>query len=178
RVPSLHPLRVLLLSLGLQSAACSTPISPYSPLEDFEEDDVPADAGVAPARDAGGDAGGVGVPADSGTSSNAMCARITTTSAFGSLFDDDCASRTAQACAGPGQDVQAAVNQRLANVASRCGAPLNSAIGVVFGRAGCPSNYGYDSALRGRIWSCIESELESWRLGCTPTCALAGSLVR
>ncbi len=180
-MPPLHPLRLPLLSLWLLTAACSTPISPYSPLDDFEEEpDERPEAGATPTRDAGVRDAGVrdAGAADSGAGASADCSRIALTEVFGSFVDGDCASRVAQACAAPGQPTQSAVNQRLANAASRCGAPSDSAIAVVFGRTGCPSDYGYNRALRGRIWSCIESELDDWRLACMPRCALAGSLAR
>lgn len=183
-MPSLASLCAPLVSLCLLTAACSTPISPYSPLEDFdeEEDDSP-DGDTVPVRDAGArdagarDAGARDAGARDAGAGSADCSRIALTEIFGSFLDGDCASRTAQACAGPGQPTQTAVNQRLASAASRCGAPADSPIAVIF-RAGCPASYGYNRALRGRVWECIERELDGWRLACTPTCALAGSLAR
>ena len=185
-MPSLASLCAPLVLLCLLTAGCSTPISPYSPLEDFdEEDDELPDGGVVPTRDAGArdagarDAGSRDAGArDAAVGAGADCTRIAQTEVFGSFVDGDCVSRTAQACAGPGQPTQAAVNQRLANAASRCGAPLDSSIAVIFGRTGCPSNYGYNRALQGRTWACIERELDSWRLSCAPACALTGPLAR
>jgi hypothetical protein len=176
--PLLSP-RVSLSSLCLLVAACSTPISPYSPLEDEDEDqdELPVlDAGRdAGAKDAGPrDAGS----SDAGVSGSPNCARIARADYYVSLIDDDCSSRTARACAAPGQSPQSAVNQVLMNLAVRCGAPANASLGVGFNPAGCPTYVGATADLRGRITQCIQGELESWRLACTLSCAGTGTFIR
>jgi hypothetical protein len=177
-VSPLLSLRASLFSLCLLVGACSTPISPYSPLEDEDEDqdelpvlDAGRDAGV---RDAGRDAG----PHDAGTSASPNCARIARADYYLSLVDDDCSSRTARACAAPGQSPQPAVNQVLMNLAVRCGVPASASLGVGFNPAGCPTHIGASADLRGRIAQCIERELESWRLACTLSCAGTGAFIR
>lgn len=169
-------LRALLFSLCSLVAACSTPISPYSALddEDDDQDELPVpDAGRdAGTRDAGPtDAG----PREGGASGSPDCARIARADYYLSLIDDDCSSRTARACGAPGQSPQPAVNQLLMNLAVRCGVPANASLGVGFNRAGCPTHLGASADLRGRIAQCIEGELESWRLACTLSCAATGA---
>jgi hypothetical protein len=168
----------LSLALGAFGTACSTPISPNSPLEE-EDDESPLDAGLGgTTRDAGTstrrDAGAV-------AGSSGQCARVPLNGVFGSLFDDGCAARVPQPCATrSGQIVQQAVNQWLTDLATKCGVRSDAAIGVAFNRSGCPTSYGYsDQTLRGTmVASCLQTSLESQRLACTPSCALMGSLSR
>jgi hypothetical protein len=171
-------LRVSLVPLCLLVAACSTPISPYSPLEDEDEadDELPIDAGSdagsdAGARDAGlRDAGG----GDASTGGN--CGRIPNADFIGSLLDGDCASRPAKTCAASGQSPQVVINRLLADTVARCGGSPSSGFGVSFGPMGCPMFYG--TSLSGRISDCIQADLETWRLACRLNCAVTGALAR
>lgn len=172
----------MLLALSASAAACSTPISPYSPIEDDDEEETP-DSGV------GGTVRDAGSPgrSDAGTTSptagsNNECARVPVTGGvFGSLFDDGCASRRAESCATrTGQVVQQLVNQWLTDIVSKCGVSATTSLGVTFNRSGCPNFYAYnDPTLRnGAAATCVENELNNRRLACTPGCALAGPISR
>ena len=97
------------------------------------------------------------------------------TAGVATLFTNDCLMRRAQSCAGE-LTPQQFVNQRLSEIARKCGSPDGVLIGVVLGANGCPSQLRYqDMRVFGAVSSCMQGILESDRYGCSLTCALIGT---
>jgi len=178
-------------------AACSTPLEPYSQLaDDTDEDSEEAldagfvatdagarrdsgtptfDSGILP-RDAGTPTRDAGTPTrDAGRDEGTQeCRRVPTTGVT-SLITEGCSTRARRSCVASAQTPQQVVNQRLTELAKVCGTPARSTVGVVFDAAGCPSLLGYDNArIQGAIARCLESALESERIGCSLACAVTG----
>jgi hypothetical protein len=98
---------------------------------------------------------------------------------FGTLFDDDCATRTPQSCVSPGLSAQQVVNSRFAQIATGCGASPKATLGFSLGAGGCPERFGYnDPGVIGKVSQCIQAGLESLRFSCSLRCGVIGPGVR
>jgi hypothetical protein len=185
---ALHP-RLLTLLL-LVCAACSTPISPYSQIDD-EADNEPTFDAATPLPDAGSvtrDAGSVMRDAGSATRDagpapgvdlgSAACMRVPS-QGVASLLVDDCATRAAVSCKASGQTQQQTVNQYLSDLARECKSPSGVTLGVVYSANGCPTQFRYDDVrVLGQVSTCLQFALEDQRIGCSLTCALVTTSAR